>query len=441
MVINAIFNVVLGAMLISCSGTDDTPVGSGSRDDTGTADRDTQVGSDSDADSDVDTDSDADSDSGADTDTDVDTDADADADTDTDADTDSDTDVDVDTDADADNDSDVDTDVDTDTDSDSDTDTTAGDDSGVGTDSMEVCESFGFSVESLPVRVMIALDRSGSMKSDDKWDQALSAIETITYTYQDRIEFGLDLYSINVLPGETADNGCDVNTRVNTDTGPDNAAAIMAVLAGYSPGHATPLLAEMNNFKAPSYAPVFLSGGAEAYLLVISDGIDNCGIEQVVDDAVGASPSELAETTRALRETSGIKTVAIGLGADADPKQLDAIAAVGGTEHTSYLDAADGAELAAAMDSIAESVAVPCAYDIGEQDPEKTNLDLVNVRFDGEAVPRDDGCAAATGWRWADESRTVIEFCEQACDRLKSGSVSEVTGEIACRPQDVIIVV
>ena len=93
------------------------------------------------------------------------------------------------------------------------------------------------------------------------------------------------------------------------------------------------------------------------------------------------------------------------------------------------------------MESIGTEFSVSCTYDIGEQDPEEMNLDMVNVRFDSVAVPRDDDCAAQTGWHWADEERTVIEFCKSACATLKSGAVSEISGEIACTPEDIVIVV
>ncbi len=136
-----------------------------------------------------------------------------------------------------------------------------------------------------------------------------------------------------------------------------------------------------------------------------------------------------------------IKTIVIGFGADAYPEQLDAIAAQGGTEFTSYIDASNEAALDAAMQSTTGTIAIGCSFDIGEQDTDEVDLDLVNLRFDGEPIPRDDDCAAGQGWKWRDSSRTTIELCDEACNTLKSGSVSAVTGEIACSLEDVVVIV
>jgi len=169
--------------------------------------------------------------------------------------------------------------------------------------------------------------------------------------------------------------------------------------------------------------------------------MDNCGIHQDVTLNEPATVSQLSDAVSTIRTELGVKTIVIGFGDDIDPVQLNAIAGTGGTTYTSYLNAANGNALNAVMEDVGKEFSVSCSYDIGEQDPKKTNLDMVNVRFDGIAVPRDDGCAANTGWNWTDESRTAIEFCESACATLKTGTVSHVTGEIACKPEDVIIVV
>jgi Mg-chelatase subunit ChlD len=477
---------VVVALLSGCSKADSGEIAtdSTSNGDVDTdADGDADTDIDGDADTDADGDGDADSDSDGDADTDIDSDADpntedgtatdnnnetttentvgidsdtttdsdtqAGGDTDTDSDTDGDSDTDFHTDADIDTNSDSDSDVDTDTyvnsESDSDTENDPGTDSntesGADSDFNDICVQFGFDVERVPTRVVISLDRSGTMADDFKWDQALSAIENLLANYESTIEFGLDLFSINVIHDPTGDNGCDVADVVNTDTSINNAEEIMSVLHSFSPGHATPLLMEIEKFKDISYAPNFTAPGGEPYLLIVSDGRDSCGTESPDDDLQGASGYQLTNAVSSIKNTENIKTIVIGFGSGANPDQLNAIAAAGGTEFTTYFDAQDGTALDAAMNSIAETVAVSCSYEIGEQDTDAVDLDLVNLRFDGQPVPRDDGCAAGQGWRWKDDTRTTIELCDAACDTLKSGSVSTVTGEIACSIEDVVVVV
>ena len=363
------------------------------------------------------------------TENDISTDSHADTGTESDADTDTDTDADSDTDADADADADADSDTDPDTDSDVSTDL----------DGTDICVSFGFDVEMLPVRVMVVLDRSGTMHFDDKWTQAVAAIQNLVTQYDNVIDFGLDFYSINVKPGEVTNDGCDVADIVNTDTSSANATNILTELGEWSPGHATPLLKELNNFKSASYAENFMSPGAQKYILVISDGKDTCAEGDYTSN--GATAQQLTDSVTVLKTEMGINTIAIGFGENVDSNQLNAIAEAGGTEYDTYLDAANGVELNAVMENIGQNVSVSCAYEIGEQNQDNVDLDMVNVRFDGEAVPRDDGCMARTGWTWSDETRTVINFCEEACNTLKSGTISQVSGEIACKPENVVIIV
>jgi hypothetical protein len=174
--------------------------------------------------------------------------------------------------------------------------------------------------------------------------------------------------------------------------------------------------------------------------------MDTCGTEGDFDPDEGASAAELAEETKKIRETMGIKTIVIGFGEGAEPEQLDAIAAVGGTVFTEHFDAADGDQLSAALKTIAKTVAVSCQFQVGDIDRSDLNMDLVNISvsgttIDSEAIPRDDDCAQKTGWTWTDEEKTTIKFCEAACNRLESGDIDQVLMEFACSAEDVIILV
>lgn len=374
-------------------------------------------------------------------------------DTETNGDEGSDLDTNTDTDGAGDGDSDTNTDTETDTDSDSES------DSETSSETAEMCVSFEFDVKQLPIRVMIALDRSGSMSycydPDDcedlslheipeekkKWTFAKAAIQDAVYAYEDRVDFGIDVYNVRKEKGEETQSMCDMASAVHTDTAPHNADNVMSIFDEFQPNHGTPLLLAIMNFKEQAYAPNLLSPGAESYLLIISDGRDTCGTStDALSGVPDATPEDLGREVEYLKKKWGLKTVAVGVGTDIEPLQLSAIAKAGGTKFDDFLDATRVEDLEMAMESIAEALSVSCSFEIGEQEPETTNLDLVNVHFDGEPVPRDDGCMADTGWTWADEDRTVIQFCEEACEQLKIGDVESVSGEIACRPEDVIIV-
>lgn len=69
------------------------------------------------------------------------------------------------------------------------------------------------------------------------------------------------------------------------------------------------------------------------------------------------------------------------------------------------------------------------------------NLDLVNIYFNSDMpIPRDDGCAKSTGWTWSNDSRTDIQFCEEACEYLNSGEVLDINIEIMCTVHEVNII-
>jgi hypothetical protein len=305
-----------------------------------------------------------------------------------------------------------------------------------------VCETFSTGLESIATRVVILEDRSLSMNNNNKWQLAKDAIQAMVTKFDNEIAFGLDLFSINggALALNPVAGMCRVGQSVLLDVDLSNADKILQILNNRTPGNATPLLLAMQNFTNREYAPTFMDGLAQSYLVIISDGMDTCGANGVFNEAAGASAQQLATVAENLRKNQGVKTIVIGFGEGADPEQLDAIAAVGGTRFKEHFNAADGEELAKALQTIAQTVVVSCEFNLGDIDRSELNLDLVNVSFDGALIPRDDDCAKGTGWKWMDKQKTAIQFCEKACKKLESESVDEVKLQIACSVEDVHVV-
>ena len=308
---------------------------------------------------DTDSDADADADSDTDTDSDSDTDTDADSDTDTDADADTDTDADSDTDADADTDTDADADTDSDSDGDADTGEGGEDLDSDGLVDSDVCHDVTSEITEVPTRVMLLEDKSQSMEEQDKWNLAKNAIEGMVREFNQDIEFGIDLFPISAT---ILDLTCEVGESVLLDVALVNSDAIMSILDGQTPGGETPLYLAMMNFTEANYAPIFLNGEAQSYLVIISDGEDTCGGETIPIDLglgipielpVAATTEQLTDVTSELLINHDIKTIVIGFGDGINSDQLNAIAAQGGTEFTEYLNASNGDELADALKSIA----------------------------------------------------------------------------------------
>lgn len=311
-------------------------------------------------------------------------------------------------------------------------------------DQTAVCETVNAGLASLPTRVMLLEDRSTSMKQDNKWKLAKQAIEMMVGDFDKNIDFGLDLFSVTQRFGFGLDM-CAVSNSAVLDVESENGDAINDILDGDSPNGATPLLLAIRNYTKDGFAPKFMDKRVDSYLVIISDGMDTCGSEGNFNPDRGASAAELAEETKKIRETMGINIFVIGFGEGADPEQLDAIAAAGGTEFTTHFDAADGDQLSTALTTIAKSVAVSCKFEVGDIDRSNLNMDLVNISVSGknvesEAIPRDDDCAKKTGWTWTDDGKTTIKFCEDACKRLESGDIEQVSMEFACSSRDVNVV-
>jgi len=314
--------------------------------------------------------------------------------------------------ADADSDTDTDTDADTDSDSDSDSDD-------------EVCEEQPFKIERDAGRLMILQDLSFSMLMANKWDHARTALTSLLENPAfASIEFGFDRFP---------DNGDCGHLQLQLDCGPDNQDDIINALPGFEPDGATPIYCAMNNYTNANWAPGFQQQDKARFLLVVSDGEPVCARECQGMSGTPVSQSDLAAVTKALLNDRDIKTLVIGFGYEDDPTYLDAIASNGGTSFDHYIKADDQAQLESALEDVAGSI-VSCIFEIQAEDP-SSDPDKVNFYFDDEddAIPRDDGCAQDSGWKWVDASHTAVEFCTESCDRLKSGKVSEVRATFGCK--------
>lgn len=334
-------------------------------------------------------------------------------------------------------DSDTDTDTDTDTDSDTDADADTDKDLFVrDTDTNpKVCAAFDFDVSPPPVRLMILEDKSGSMDMDrrggdtsipSKWDQAKEALNAVMTKYEYVIDFGLDVFPNN--------ENCGVNQPLLFDCSSGQREKILDTLNALAPNGGTPLLRAMNNFLNTDYAPVFLDGRHPSYLLVVSDGQDTCDDETCAPglfvNRCAASVDALADAAKALADKD-IKTFVIGFGDGVDPDQLNAIASNGGTGFDEYFVADDSKSLEDALTKVGIQI-MGCVYDIEKQKEDDVNMDEANFYFDGEVVGRDNNCEKGKGWTWVDDTYTKVEFCEEACNMIKTRKVDKIDAKFGC---------
>jgi hypothetical protein len=309
-------------------------------------------------------------------------------------------------------------------------------------DANTICAEQDFDIELLPPQLMILLDRSASMTdslgTSTKWQQAQPAIEHLVSTYQNQILFGFDAF-----PSSDGLDSCAVTDPVVVDvvdSYANNSSVTAAMWATTPEGGSTPLYCGLNILSESTYAPNFANPAATKYVVVVSDGIDLCGVGccraifpgfPVECSATIGQFEDLAED---LANTHDIKTFVIGFADSSSDEvfedQLNAIASHGGTPFNEFLLASNQTQLEEALDQIAGEV-ISCTYAI--EDPgEEADPDEVNVYFDNAAVGFDAGCANGAGWDWADASHSAILFCPEACDNLRSLEVDNIGITFGC---------
>ncbi|HUH05295.1 MAG TPA: VWA domain-containing protein [Kofleriaceae bacterium] len=261
------------------------------------------------------------------------------------------------------------------------------------------CGGDQFLAEAVPPNVLIVLDKSGSMGSgvDSKWEIAKTAINNLLTTYDGAIQFGLSLYPSN--------SSCGLGI-VNVDVGPNQGGAITTTLNATSATGSTPTGPTMNALA--SYAGI-ADVTRENYMLLITDGSENCG-----------SPTSPTAATTLISQTPSVKTFVIGFGSGVNATALNDTAIAGGTALPNgppyYYQANDAVQLQMALDAIGGAV-LSCTY-VLDQVPE--NADFF-IYFNGTLVGEDP----TNGWTY-DPTDNTVTFTGTSCDSLRTGVVTDL---------------
>jgi hypothetical protein len=324
----------------------------------------------------------------------------------------------------------------------------AGEDRVIPDTSMDmVCDEQDFDLHHEIVRIMILLDQSSSMEGSP-WRGATDALEELlgNPAFAD-MYFGLDAFPDGYPGGWTdcnsgmlpcmscRDDECgtlfppQVPVNINYLSAPDIIAHMN------DPAYPqfctfTPLvnqLAYYDTGPGATEAPEIYADDSDNYLVVVSDGEDTGCFD-------GDPVSALRTHTASILSTHDIKSIAIGFGSTSGEMaaELNAIAGAGGTAYTTFLEAEDGAALAAALESIASSV-ITCRYVLDAVEP-TADPEQVNFYLDGEVVRMDPACTETTGegWHWADAEHTTVEFCGPHCTAIRGGTIGTITATFGC---------
>lgn len=261
------------------------------------------------------------------------------------------------------------------------------------------CGGDQFLAEAVPPNVLIVLDKSGSMGSGagSKWETAKTAINNLLTTYDGAIQFGLSLYP--------SDSSCGTGT-VNVAVGPSMGSAITTTLNATTASGSTPTGPTMNAMV--TYAGLE-DATRENYMLLITDGSENCG-----------NPTSPTAATSLISETPSVKTFVIGFGSGVNATALNDTAVAGGTALANgppyYYQADNAAQLQMALDAIGGAV-LSCTYML-DQVPEDADF---FIYFNDVLVGED----ASNGWTY-DPVNNTVTFFGTSCDSLRTGAVSDL---------------
>ena len=185
-----------------------------------------------------------------------------------------------------------------------------------------------------PPNLLIILDRSGSMLQSNKWDDAKTALNSVTTSHNNQVRFGLVSFS----------DSAQVDVPL-----PANATAIQSSLNQLQPLGQTFMVSAMNT--ADTHLTAALTAdpqpGRPTYVLFITDGepSDRC-----------PGPEVTALRSKTINGvTYDIKTYVVGFGSLVNPVCLNDMATRGGTAlagSIKYYVANNAADLTAALNTI-----------------------------------------------------------------------------------------
>lgn len=349
-----------------------------------------------------------------------------------------------------------------------------GADTGTGTAGDPTCGKSGFTTGAVIPDMLIALDRSGSMKPGgvrpglrcdniaaldfvtfaeclaanvdcarpadqmtvycggtqpkgpiDRWTPSVAAVKTLTAQFDQKVAFGLMTF-----PARS--NECGPGD-LKVPLGIGTAAEIADVLSNTDPGGGTPtgetLEAALELFRnspvgAESVAPL-------RYVLLVTDGQPTCPNSNGGGgrgNALAADKKYTLDALDKLRE-AGIKTFVVGYDAALDDnlaQSLTEFAQHGGTDD--YYPVQDEQSLVNAFQTISDTVAA-CAFEFKKK---ITDPRLIKVMLDGKLLrPVDSVPVDPNGWSIEGNTITVEG---SSCQALQGGDQHSLEISIECEP-------
>lgn len=341
-----------------------------------------------------------------------------------------------------------------------------------GTDTEMNCGEVDYQLQAIPPNVMLVLDKSGSMVSDNdvdndgemdgywdhdgdpgtpvisRWNSLHTVVDFVTSGLDAQINFGAMLFPSQDATNAYSPNACIVENSPEIPVAAMNAAA---VLAGIPTADATDLQGATPATKGIQTAVAHLQTldpDVPRFLVLVTDGAANCSADYpTAPDVLEMYDEHLPEVVDDAYSNGEIPTFVVGIdivdaltgvGADGTPEantfvELNAVAVAGGRARPGaekFYNAANEIELMDALAEIAGAV-VSCVIPL---DPPPVHPDFVEVEVGGQVFERVDDCATQDGWVFVnpDGPYDALQLCGAACDQLVD--VGTVDATYGCPP-------
>jgi hypothetical protein len=291
------------------------------------------------------------------------------------------------------------------------------------------CGNSASTMTQLPADLLLVLDRSGSMTNNianddpcdlatgtcaERWSTMTQAMRKVLATSSASIHWGLKFFSTpGLLAGlGSTPIGCVVLPEIEVPIGVGNSDSIVNLMGATTPNYNTPTRAAIE--AATTYLATVHDDRAK-YILLATDGQPNC---PTTGDVPTATDLPAALQAIAAAQAAGFKVYVIGVGPSAG--NLDEMARQGGTDK--FYPALSPQSLVDALNTIAGIVA-SCVYTMTSTPPDPTNL---GVYLDKHFVLQ----SASDGWTFRESN--VVVFNGPTCERIKTGSFSQVQVLFGC---------
>jgi von Willebrand factor type A domain len=300
-------------------------------------------------------------------------------------------------------------------------------------DAANACASETQAAEQVPLAMLLVMDRSGSMTTDNRWDQARNAM----VGFADSPAVLATKLGLTIFPPDTGDQCLSKSYApiVPISPLPGAAVKIKAELMARSPNGGTPMGSALQGGVEVMNAHLTANPNEEGVIILVTDG-DPGGCS---GDGV-ATVAKIAEL--AAKSKPPIRTFVVGMDG-ATFTNLDIIAKAGGGAPKAFT-ASKGApggqspqqQLLDALQKI-RSGAIGCEYVLPVPDTTKgvLALDSVIVNFSpGNDEPEvgfrrvwsEADCSQATGGFYYDDNDAPkrIILCSASCDDVRSASAN-----------------